>query len=408
MTFRVFISYAKKDTFAFATALDNALGQIEGLDSWMDHDLHEGRTFDQQIEAQLAQCDLMLVLLSPDVNRSTPPSFVRREIQYAQKRDKKIIPLLAQHADIPLILEGEQYTNLVGLEQPQAIQRVVDLVCGHANLVATSRQPSPPIERELPHTPSPNNAATLALPRINPFNPYHWGRLLYWILLNPAQIAPYRQQNGQYDPILHRAGTWLISTIVWLPFLIPLYAASLTFAPLHYATRWPLGYAQLAMAVSTIAWVLFSSLASLHEIREKEDIATVAFISLAGGMAGIAASNMAANGLILATAIASITLAGGVAMDMENKLAFRLLILLATSITLGAALGMGGFFTALLALLVMAGAISVLLFTLIQDIQAHIRKENASPHLIRLAMGLCVLYPLLIWVYWLNGWQVLT
>ncbi len=125
----IFISYAKVDTQPLAFKIRDALRSVNGLTAWVDESLESGEDWAVQIQDEIDRCDLMLVLISPDVNRATEPrSFVLREIHYAQDSQKPILPIMAQKTKIPVQLAGVQYVDLTQ-NQAAGIEALVENVC---------------------------------------------------------------------------------------------------------------------------------------------------------------------------------------------------------------------------------------------------------------------------------------
>lgn len=119
----IFISYAKQDTRELAFKVQDVLMQLDDVSVWMDASLEPASSWASQIQQEIDQCDCVIVLLSPDVNRPAQKrSFVLTEIDYAQTENKHIIPVMAVETKIPLQLAGIQYIDLatnqaVGIEE---------------------------------------------------------------------------------------------------------------------------------------------------------------------------------------------------------------------------------------------------------------------------------------------------
>ena len=115
MAKKIFISYAKKDAREIALALADALTEVDGLDVWIDRSLRAGRSWELQIQQQIDECDVMIVLYSPDINRhklGQPESYVLTEIAYAKYTiQKPIIPVMAVVTDPPMALTMEHYID---------------------------------------------------------------------------------------------------------------------------------------------------------------------------------------------------------------------------------------------------------------------------------------------------------
>ncbi|MBZ0279073.1 MAG: hypothetical protein K8I60_23205, partial [Anaerolineae bacterium] len=65
--------------------------------------------------------------------------------------------------------------------------------------------------------------------RLNPWNPLDQFRLLGWVFLQPGLIAAYKDTHG--DESLRMVGSWLVSTLIWIPFMIPLLGYGLGSVP---------------------------------------------------------------------------------------------------------------------------------------------------------------------------------
>lgn len=129
---RIFISYSKRDTSALAQQLrDQLCKQIPDLVVWMDEELLPTDAWSAQIEHEIDRCDLMIVLLSPDVNRPRTEqqnrSFVLKEIHYANERFKPIVTVMAQHTKVPLILAGDEYIDLTS-DQHKGVGRLTQYI----------------------------------------------------------------------------------------------------------------------------------------------------------------------------------------------------------------------------------------------------------------------------------------
>src|SRR4051812_48388456 len=90
---RVFISYARKDANDLAQQLHGDLAEA-GLQPWLDIVyIPSGAGWARSIEQGVDACDLALILLTP---RSFESNFCRAELYRARRKDKRIIPILAQ------------------------------------------------------------------------------------------------------------------------------------------------------------------------------------------------------------------------------------------------------------------------------------------------------------------------
>jgi hypothetical protein len=143
----VFISYAKVDTRDLALRIRDRLNQQPGVTAWMDESLELASSWAAQIEYEIERADYVVVLLSPDVNRTATStrgrSFVLNEIDYAQQLYKTIIPVIAQPTRTPLQLAGIQYTDL-SRDTEVGIDRLISYIVRGAEL--PEEPPAPPVD----------------------------------------------------------------------------------------------------------------------------------------------------------------------------------------------------------------------------------------------------------------------
>lgn len=112
----IFISYAKRDSRELAMNLVEKIESMPGMTAWMDYSLEPDASWAFQIQQEIDRADYVVVLLSPDVNRTPtanqPRGFVLNEIDYAQQDNKTILPVLVRRTKVPVQLAGVQYINL--------------------------------------------------------------------------------------------------------------------------------------------------------------------------------------------------------------------------------------------------------------------------------------------------------
>lgn len=71
----------------------------------------------------------------------------------------------------------------------------------------------------------PSTVENPKVKRLNAWNPFDWLRLLYWLLLNPAQLANHRETYG--NDAEKQTGSWLVATTVCIPVLLMLFPTAL-------------------------------------------------------------------------------------------------------------------------------------------------------------------------------------
>jgi formylglycine-generating enzyme required for sulfatase activity len=126
----IFISYAKRDTRALARRLRDELVKLPDVTAWMDESIRVGGSWPQQIQREIDRCDLVIVLLSPDIHRdpASPegPSFVLKELNYAlYEVHKPVLPVMARRTLKPLVLADVQH---IDLNANQDVEPVIDAV----------------------------------------------------------------------------------------------------------------------------------------------------------------------------------------------------------------------------------------------------------------------------------------
>jgi hypothetical protein len=105
----VFVSYAHEDRL-FAERVTREL-ESGGHAVWMDPRIEAGQRWDRVIEDQIAHCQRVVVILSPDAVASEN---VLDEASYALDHGKEILPVLYRDCDVPLRLSRIQYFDARG------------------------------------------------------------------------------------------------------------------------------------------------------------------------------------------------------------------------------------------------------------------------------------------------------
>ena len=92
---------------------------------------------------------------------------------------------------------------------------------------------------------------THSLQPLNPINPIDQFRLLWWILLRPDKLIPYRAEP--LGDSMARTGAWLVSTLACLLVFIPALANVLGMMPTP--AKASVGFVQFTCAWITVSWV---------------------------------------------------------------------------------------------------------------------------------------------------------
>jgi TIR domain len=112
MSQKIFISYRRDDSAASAIGISQYLEhEFGGKNVFIDVDMRAGAKFPQVLEARLAECKVMLVLIGPGWidardeqghrRLDNPDDWVRLEIAHALKRNITVIPVQINRAALP-------------------------------------------------------------------------------------------------------------------------------------------------------------------------------------------------------------------------------------------------------------------------------------------------------------------
>lgn len=150
----IFISYSRDD-IDFVRYLRHRL-EAEGFDVWIDEArLEAGEDWWGVIEKQIEECAAFVPVMSPGSRAS---GWVRREILYAMRLKKPVVPVLLEGDELP-ILADYQYVDMRGWRKPALPGSLIDAL----NRVATAQaqpQERPPVTRRVPWV---QGAAVLAV-----------------------------------------------------------------------------------------------------------------------------------------------------------------------------------------------------------------------------------------------------
>jgi hypothetical protein len=112
-----FISYSRADK-DFALELAKEL-RSSGFLIWFDQlDIPTGSRWDDEVEKALENCEIFMVILTPD---SMASDNVKDEIGYAIDGKKRILPVLLKNANVPFRLRRFQYVDFTKLSYDEGI-----------------------------------------------------------------------------------------------------------------------------------------------------------------------------------------------------------------------------------------------------------------------------------------------
>ena len=113
-TKKIFLSYSRADS-DYVAKLTQELKKL-GQDVWVDNKIRSGQTWDETVEQNIRQSDVLVVVMSPT---SVASSNVMDEVSFGIGLDKTISPILIENCEVPMRLARFQYVdfNDLGLEE---------------------------------------------------------------------------------------------------------------------------------------------------------------------------------------------------------------------------------------------------------------------------------------------------
>jgi len=119
-----FVSYSRKDG-EFALKLAKEL-RSAGHSVWLDQlDIQTGVRWDDAVEKALYECQIFLIILTPE---SVSSDNVKDEIGYAIDNGKRIMPVLLEECAIPLRLSRFQYVDFTKIDFSEGLKGAKQLL----------------------------------------------------------------------------------------------------------------------------------------------------------------------------------------------------------------------------------------------------------------------------------------
>ncbi|MDX1377307.1 MAG: TIR domain-containing protein [Anaerolineales bacterium] len=120
----IFISYSRTNR-GFALELAKEL-KASGFLVWLDQlDIPTGARWDDEIEKALTNCEIFMVILTP---QSIASHNVKDEIGYAIDSNKRILPILLEQANVPFRLRRFQYVDFTNKSNNEGIDAAKQLL----------------------------------------------------------------------------------------------------------------------------------------------------------------------------------------------------------------------------------------------------------------------------------------
>jgi hypothetical protein len=121
---RTFLSYSRINT-DFALQLAKEL-KSAGFLVWLDQlDIPTGARWDDELEKALEECEIFMVIITPD---SIASENVKDEIGYAIDHSKRILPVFLENAKLPLRLRRFQYVDFTTKSYEEGVESAKQLL----------------------------------------------------------------------------------------------------------------------------------------------------------------------------------------------------------------------------------------------------------------------------------------
>lgn len=111
---KIFISYSRDDWEKYVSPLVEKL-KDKGLTTWVDQDLiRGGDNWLDEINRGLKECHILILCVSP---KSLESRWVKMEYRYFIIKDKRVIPIICEAAELPAELEIIGYLDYANLDK---------------------------------------------------------------------------------------------------------------------------------------------------------------------------------------------------------------------------------------------------------------------------------------------------
>ena len=123
--FRVFLSHAKADD-VHARKVRAILSLQPNLRLFTEDSLSPGEDWAARLKRELSECDLFLILVSPN---SSASQRVPQELGAAWGMNKPIIPILTDprlSANMPVALSGTRPLSIAEFERPETLHQILE------------------------------------------------------------------------------------------------------------------------------------------------------------------------------------------------------------------------------------------------------------------------------------------
>lgn len=117
---KIFISYSRAN-LGYVTQLVKVL-RNKGIEVWFDQHIEGGDVWDNELEHQLKNADVIIWVLS---KASVASENVANEISYAESLNKKVIPIKIENCDMRMRWARKQYINFIGSHSEEGLKQLI-------------------------------------------------------------------------------------------------------------------------------------------------------------------------------------------------------------------------------------------------------------------------------------------
>jgi hypothetical protein len=239
MQHHVFLSYSHRDTEIMRRVRGDLVAHE--LTVWNDENLNPGTpSWKNAIEKAIENTGCLVVLLSPDAKES---EWIEREVDYARACGVAILPVLA--------LGDEQNAIPFELINIQRVDIRSNYQVGIQHLVVTVREAATGDLQRPKEAISHAHGAAHMQEELDAWNLLDQLRLLQWLFLSPARLVEYEARWGKES--VRQVGAWLVSTLAWLPLIIPTLAYTLGTIQVERSSRLSLFFVWILLTVGFLA-----------------------------------------------------------------------------------------------------------------------------------------------------------
>ncbi len=405
MQHHVFVSYSRKDADIMRRIYADM--QAAELLVWTDESLVPGtESWKNAIENAIQNAGSVVVILSPDSKQSI---WVERELDYARACGLPIIPVLARGdtevSAIPFELINAQRVD-IRTDYAANIRHLIHAVRDSLDKPGEAQPVTHPQGHATHNTYVPPGADVL-----DPGNFLDHLRLLGWLLLEPQQLIAYRSAQGSRT--IRQTGAWLVSDIVWSTFLLPMlgYVLGTVKIPGSVSDQ-SINLLMISAGLLFLGGWFMTARIGWHENQIAGFVLLVAttvmatlIFAIIGGIAGVLfVVGGGMTGLFsLVTIGVSIGAAAGLAFHLANPAVGALAGLVISGLIVSAFFTTPvGAETAIAGLAMITAAVGFG-----GAIDMNLRRGRRSLLGLLMLATLPFNYALMLWIYFLGGWQLL-